>query len=232
MCGVLVLVGCHTGVVHLGNGRVDGDGGLGAGDAIDGVRCPHSQVRANEVAWIGDTWVTVPATQYTRVRDYARALEATDLTDYTIAAAAGAGIAAITKQYQTAEASATKVKVLIMDGGTWDTIQQGATDAVIADVVATFRQLLTQVAADGTVAHIIYFLCPALAGIPGVATLRPLLRQACTNSAVPCEFLDLDPLWTGHPEYTASTGFQATEAGAIVIADAIWSVMQDNCIAQ
>jgi hypothetical protein len=50
---------------------------------------------------------------------------------------------------------------------------------------------------------------------------------------VPCHFLDLEPLWTNHPEYTDSTNnIQASEAGAIVIADQIWKLMQDNCIAQ
>jgi hypothetical protein len=219
-----VLSGCQNDVVHLGNGRVAKDGG---------VNCPHAQVKASEVTWIGDTWVTIPGTQHTQVRDYARAIGAIGSSDdYTIAGAAAANMAAMAKQYQTQESSSTKVKVLIMAGGTWDTISRGATDAVIADVVATFRNLLIQVATDGTVQNIIYFLCPELPGIPGVATLHPLLEQACTDSAVPCRFLDLQPLWAGHPEYTSSTGFQASEAGAKVIADAIWDVMQRNCIAQ
>jgi hypothetical protein len=47
---------------------------------------------------------------------------------------------------------------------------------------------------------------------------------------VPCHFLDLQPRWAGHPEY--SDGIQASSAGASVIADSIWSIMQDECIAQ
>ncbi len=44
---------------------------------------------------------------------------------------------------------------------------------------------------------------------------------------------DLEPLWDGNEEaYTDNSGVQASEAGARVIADAIWDVMQDNCIAQ
>jgi hypothetical protein len=222
--GTLVLMGCRTGVVHLGDGRNANDGG---------VICPHAQIKANEVTWIGDTWVTVPGTQYTRVRNYAREIGAIDPDgDYIIAAAAGASMAATAEQYQNQESSPTKVKVLIIAGGTWDTIRWGATDAVISDVVATFRQLLIQVAMDGTVQHIVYYLCPELPGIPGVSTLRPLLKQECADSAVPCNFLDLQPLWAGHPEYTSSTGFQASEDGAKVIADEIWDVMQKNCIAQ
>jgi hypothetical protein len=99
--------------------------------------------------------------------------------------------------------------------------------------VSAFGQFLTQVAADGTVEHIIYFLVPELPNIPGVAALRPLLQQACGASMVPCHFIDLQPLWSGHPEYTTTGPIPVpTEEGAIVIADAIWSVMQQSCIAQ
>jgi hypothetical protein len=56
--------------------------------------------------------------------------------------------------------------------------------------------------------------------------------DSCEQSAVPCHFLDLDPLWQGHPEYTDGSGVQASEAGAIVIADQIWAIMEANCIAQ
>jgi hypothetical protein len=56
------------------------------------------------------------------------------------------------------------------------------------------------------------------------------MKQACEASAVPCYFLDLQPFFTGHPEYV--DGIQATDAGAVVQGDAIWNVMQQNCIAQ
>ena len=51
-------------------------------------------------------------------------------------------------------------------------------------------------------------------------------------STVPCHFIDLQPLWSGHPEYTDGSGILPTDAGAGVLADAIWSVMQQDCIAQ
>ena len=240
--GILVLGGCQGDMLRLGNGRDGGSPGGeaadalepdGTGGAIDVDNCLRGQIKASEVTWIGDTWVTLPGTQHTRVRDLARAAGAIGPTDdYTIAAAPAVTMAAVTTQYATQESSQTKVKVLIMDGGTWDTIVSGGSDASVADVAATFRQFLTQVAADGTVEQIIYYLCPELPGIPGVAALRPLLEQACTESSVPCHFLDLQPLWAGHPEYTDSSGIQASAAGAKVIADAIWAIMQQSCLAQ
>ena len=87
-------------------------------------------------------------------------------------------------------------------------------------------------ASDGTVRNIIYFLQPELPAIVGVAALRPQLRQACSDSAVPCYFIDLQPLWVGHPEYTAGDGIQASTAGATVIADQIWATLRQHCIAQ
>lgn len=245
LSGVLVLGGCEGNVYRLGDGRAAKDGG-DAGDAtdssaqdstggsVDADRCPHGQIKANEVTWIGDTWVTLPGTQHSQVRDLARASGAIGPNDdYTIAAAAAATMAAVATQYDTQESSRTKVKVLIMDGGTWDTLVSGGSDASVAGAVAAFQQFLTQVAADGTVEHIVYYLCPELPGIPGVAALRPLLEQACTPSSVPpCHFLDLQPLWAGHLDYTDSSGIQSSEAGAKVIANAIWGIMQQNCIAQ
>jgi hypothetical protein len=59
--------------------------------------------------------------------------------------------------------------------------------------------------------------------------MRP--QFTCAGSTVPCHFLDFQRLWNGHPEYTASDGIQASVAGATVIADNIWAIMQEYCIA-
>ncbi len=220
MVALAGVAACDGKLIHLGDGR-------------DGA-CAQARVNATEVLWIGDSWILVPGGQHTRVRDSARAAGAIGANDdYTIGAVAASTIAAIADQYAAQEAGATKVKVLIMDGGTWDTILANGSDASVNSVVNTFGQLLAQVANDGTVEHIIYFLTPDLPGIPGVAALRPLLPQACDASTVPCHFIDLTPLWNGHTEYTVPGAIPVpTEAGAIVIADAIWSVMQQSCIAQ
>jgi len=200
-----------------------------------GGACPHAQVSANEVLFIGDSWVLVTGSQHTRVRDLARDAGAIGPNDdYVIGAAPATTMATIANQYATQEAGATKVKVVIMDGGTWDTLLANGSDASVSAVDATFKQLLAQVAADGTVQHIIYFLTAEMPGIPGVAALRPLLQQDCAASAVPCHFIDTTTVWSGHPEYTMNdTGVPVpTDAGSLAIADAIWAVMQQSCIAQ
>jgi hypothetical protein len=218
-----VISSCDGKLIHLGNGPLTADGGS----------CPSGQVNANEVLWIGDSWVLVPGSQHTHLRDLARAAGAIGANDdYVLGAVAASTMAAIANQYSTQEATSTKVKVVIMDGGTWDTIVANGSDASVTSAASGFTQFLATVASDATVQHVIYFLTPELPNIPGVAALRPLVRQACTDSAVPCHFLDLQPLWIGHPEYTASDNLFPTDTGAQALANAIWAVMQGSCIAQ
>jgi hypothetical protein len=223
-----------------GNPMVVGPGSDG-GAAGSSEACAHRQVLASEVLWIGDSWITIPVnTQREVVRKHALEAKAIDDgDDYYSLATAAANMAAVAKQYDTRESGATKVKVLLMDGGTWDPIaaqmSPGSSSATVAAAIdssiSTFQLFLGKVASDGTVEHIVYFLVPELPGIPGVATMRPRLQQACAESSVPCHFIDLQPYWQGHPEYTA-TGIQASEAGATVLGNLIWATMQDHCIAQ
>jgi hypothetical protein len=212
------VAACTGKTVHLGDGRAD----------AGGTPCVSGQVKASEVVWIGDSWILVPGSQHTRVQELAGA------SDYRIGAVAAATMAAVADQYAAAEASATKVKVLIMDGGTWDTIQKGASDTTVNDVVDTFGRLLAQVASDGTVEHVIYFLVPELDTIPGVAELRPLMQERCAQSTI-CHFLDLQQIWAAHtppPDYSTAGAILPTDAGARAIGDAIWAIMQEHCIAQ
>jgi hypothetical protein len=237
-------VACIVGVLAALAGAAGCDGQM-----IRLGTCPHAGVPAGQVVWIGDSWVLVPNGEpHTGVRDLARAAGAIGPSDeYTIDAVAAApmvvpstngGPAPIPSQYSQQEASATKVKVLIMDGGTWDTITNNSS-ATVTDVRDSFEQLLSKVASDGTVTDVIYYLMPELsnipgvAAIPGVATFRPLLEQVCTQSAVACHFLDLQQIWTDPSAYnTPGSPPVPTDSGATVIADAIWAIMQTNCIAQ
>ncbi len=210
----IAVAACNGKVNHLGDGR-----------------CIRGQVNAEEVLWIGDSWILMPGSQRTRVRDLARIANALGQTeDYVNGAVAGTTMAAIADQYAVREAGATKVKVVLMDGGTWDTIVGNGSAASVTSAANAFTQFLAQVAADGTVTDIVYFLVPELSGIPGVAALRPFVQQACAQSTVPCHFLDLQMIWK--PEYTATGNVFPNEMGAIVLGDALWAIMQDECIAQ
>jgi hypothetical protein len=248
------LPGCSSELIRLGDQRAaestsgssGGPGGAAGSEMVVGPGgdggaagssevCPHRQVLANEVLWIGDSWITIPGTQHRRVRELALMADTIDDGEaYDNLAAAASGMAAVAKQYDTRQSGSPKVKVLLMDGGTWDPIvaPAGSVSTAIDTSVSTFQQFLAKVASDGTVEQIVYFLVPELPTVPGVATMRPRLQHACADSSMPCHFIDLQPYWLGHPEFTAADGIQASEAGAIVIADLIWATMQDHCIAQ
>lgn len=249
--GIVACAACTGETIRLGDGMVSGGsagqaGGGRSATSATGIGavgasstggssggCRRGQVKASEVLWIGDSWVIYPGTQNTHVRDLARAAGAIGPDDeYVVRAQAAAALADVVAQYEAQRASAIQPKVLIMDGGTWDTLNASDTDAAVERVANEFPQFLAEVARDASVEHIIYYLMPELPTIAGVSALRPSLMQACAESAVPCHFLDLQPFWVGHSEYTASNGIQASEAGATLIADEIWRLMQQNCIAQ
>jgi hypothetical protein len=219
-------------------GPAAGDAGMGGGMET----CASGHVLASEVVWIGDSWVTLPGMQHTRVTELAR--QAGKLgagEDYSFELAKGGeDMAAVAKQYETRQGGAVKIKVLLMDGGTWNPLIASLTGASVPAAIDTairdFRGLLGKIASDGTVEHIVYFLQPELPKIPGVAAMRPQLQQACEESLAPCHFLDLEPLWEqrrdDEPSYTADDGIQASPKGGTVIGEAIWKIMQDECIAQ
>lgn len=228
---------------HGGAGGSSGGGGAeaiaGSDSGSGGEICSPGQVSADEVLWIGDSWIIDPGTQRTTVKDLALAAGTIAANEeYPSSAAPGASMARIAQQYDTRERGTPKVKVLLMDGGTWDPIaaQMMSTSvaAAIDQSLADFHQFLSKVAVDGTVEHIVYFLVPELMNIPGVAEMRPRLRQACAESSVPCHFIDLQEVWEqGDPAtYTASNGFLPSAEGGVAIGQAIWATMQAHCIAQ
>jgi hypothetical protein len=235
-----------AGASAVGGSAAVGPNDAGAGGA--GPECITGQVAANEVLWIGDSWVTLPMTgssvtppssvQRQRVLERAReALLVGSDEDYDCSAAAASDMAAVAKQYADRQAI-QPVKVLLMDGGTWDPIAAQIAggsvddvDAAVAHSIATFEQFLLDVAADGSVEHIVYYMVPPLPTIPRVDDMRPFFQEACKQSVVPCHFLDLGEVWLGH-EDEYSNGIQASSAGAVAIGDEIWKIMVDQCIAQ
>ncbi|HET9959937.1 MAG TPA: SGNH/GDSL hydrolase family protein [Polyangiaceae bacterium] len=243
--GERVRLGDAIGGAHANTGGAagvesGGNAGSGASTTTSGsageggmTSCSHGLIQANQVLWIGDSWVTLPGEQHLAVRDFARAAGAIGMDeDYVVLATPAAGIEAISKQYEAQQSTTNPPKVVIMDGGTWDTLVDNGAEETVAAVVVSFERLLAKIAADGSVQHVIYYLMPELASIGGVAALRPPLMRACQQSTVPCHFIDLQPLWLNHPEYTARDGIQASDAGAAVIAESIWGIMRENCIAQ
>jgi hypothetical protein len=146
----------------------------------------------------------------------------------------------LTDKYTSAQAGGT-VRVVIMNGGGADillgTCNTPPTEScpVVANAAAAVPPLLAQMAQDG-VQQVVYFFYPDPVDVALQAkmdVLRPLIQAACENSPIPCHWLDLRPTFAGHySDYIMADGMNPTDAGSAATAAAIWSTMQQNCVAQ
>jgi hypothetical protein len=96
---------------------------------------------------------------------------------------------------------------------------------------------LFQTMSDDGVEHVVFFFYPDYVGDARIKAmidaLRPLLEERCLNAPLPCHWLDLRPTFAGrYDEYVLPDGRNPTSAGALASAEAIWSVMQQRCVAQ
>lgn len=220
-----------------------GEGGStpGAGGASS---CEAEDVAGNQVLVIGDSFfgATHQITAY--LEDLARNRGAlavgeryrdnSAVTDNTLAL----GSQGIAAQYASAIADAP-VKVVIMNGGGSDALLGScetptADCPVVADAARAVEDLLAQMA-DDEVTHVVYAFYPDYEDVglrDKLDALRPLVQSSCATSAAPCHFLDLRPTFSGHSDYVDSSGVLPTAAGAEATAQAIWSLMQRECIAQ
>lgn len=239
---------CELGVCRANpQGSPSASGGA-AGDGSGGEAgvCVRGSIAANQILLIGDSFFAAShqITAYLealarsagvlptgeRYRDNSR------LTSNTLA---NSGIA---DEYAAAVAEA-EVKTVIMSGGGADVLL-GSCDTVdancptIAAAAAAARELLGRMAGDGVIDAIyVFYPDPVKDATPNlrakVDTLRPLIESACESSAVRCHFLDLRPTFADHyDDYIQADGLNPTQAGAQATAQAIWVVMQRECIAQ
>lgn len=207
--------------------------------------CPASGVNPNEVVLLGDIFFAITHGITAFVEDAARqsgVLSAGErYRDFS--SVMGNTLALLGNGIEDQYAAATKegpAKVVIMTGGGADVLI-GSCDVIAADCPLLVEAsnaasaLFARMANDG-VEHILYVFYPDPSDPTlreKVDTLRPLLRTACEGSPVPCHWVDLRPAFDGNEAtYLNSEGTTPTTAGAQVSAAAIWSVMQQQCIAQ
>jgi hypothetical protein len=142
-------------------------------------------------------------------------------------------------QYTSARADGVP-RVIIMDGGATDVLNDDCAGMLtpdcpaVRDAVSGAEQLFERFAGDG-VEQVVYFFYgdpidnPSLKD--GIDLLRPLLRNACGHSPVPCHWLDLRPVFAEHPEYVGVDGLVLTDSGATAAAQSTFELMQARCIA-
>lgn len=240
--------GASSGATTGGAGTGAGTAGASGSGGTGGGPCQKGKVKANDVVLVGDSYFEIPNQEVNaELSRLARAAGTIGMNEmYRDRAISGTrlsgGANPIPMQYANAQA-ASPIKVLIMDGGGNDILQANCGSSCCAScpgvkaAVDAAKTLVQKVATDGTVEQIIFFYYPYFPSFPALDApnmdyQRPLMKSICDESTVPCHFMDLRPVWEGHPEYTGNDNLHPSVTGARVLAGEIWAVMQDNCIAQ
>ena len=117
---------------------------------------------------------------------------------------------------------------------------------IVAKAIAKAEELMN-LAADKGVRDVVYFFYPhvpegtLIGGAHPNAILDyalPFVKATCDGAAVRtggrlvCHFLDLIPVFDGHPEWFAFTDIHPNSSGSQAMAKAVWSLMKSACIAQ
>lgn len=248
---------CRAGVSATaagGAGNAGDGGGAGGGTSAAGSSgsstaaagsasaCPIDGVPGNEIVVLGDAFIaeTHQITAYLEgiARDAGVLPNGERLRDYSSIVKNTLALEGpyVADQYAESKSEGT-VRTVIVIAGAADVLKAACdtSDCVeMTNAVTAARQLLAQMAEDG-LAHVLWLFYPD----PWDSTLatrlnlfKPLLQSECAASEAPCHWLDLGPVFAGHnAEYMLPTGLP-TSAGSRATASAIWSAMQEQCIAQ
>ena len=214
-----------------------GEGGAGT--------CEHGAVTANQVLVIGDSFFATNHQITAYLEGMARSAGAVSAGERyrdrssLIANSLALGGNGILEQYSSGVTEG-EVKVVIMNGGGADALLGSCNTvdsscSVIAAAAAAAQDLFAKMATEN-VQQVVYVFYPD----PGDANvrarldaLRPLVQSACQNAPLPCHWLDLRAAFAGHyADYIQADQLNPTDAGSRTSAEAIWSVMQQYCIAQ
>jgi hypothetical protein len=233
---------CVGGACRLG---VDNVGGGEGGAPPDTGSCPASGVTANEVLLIGDSFFATSHQITAFLEALARSAGVLqtgeryrDVSRLTNNALAWSG-EGLRDQYESASAEA-EAQVVIVAGGGADTLLGTCetVDAQCPAIVAAelaFEELLLTMANDG-ISDVILVSYPN--PVPPLVRekmdiLRPMLESICAQSPIPCHPVDLRPPFEGnYDEFINADGLNPSAAGSEASADAIWAVMDEQCVAQ
>jgi lysophospholipase L1-like esterase len=210
-------------------GGTSPSGGSGGG-------CQKGQVKANEVLFIGDSFIalnrSIPTALQTLARNAGALGQSETYRDNSVSGTTLQGTGQIPSQYANGVNSGA-VKVVLMDGGGNDCLQRNDAQGAVAPATSLFQSM-----AQNNTQYVVYFFYPDPQNNATlktcIDTLRPLMQSLCESLATPkCHFIDLRPVFAGHySEYILSDGIHPTAQGGSAVAQAVWDVMQKNCIAQ
>lgn len=204
--------------------------------------CATGEVAGSEVVLLGDNFMPLAlVSELERLAQGSGALGAEENYRNHASTLVGpfGGSSDLFSQYAAALAEGTP-RLVITDMGGPDALQScpeppAADCPALTNAESGAEELLTTMAQDG-VEDVLVFFYPTPEDPTLTAKfdlLRPMIGGVCAASAVPCTFLDLRPTFTGNEaEYLLPDGVLPTDAGAVATAAAIFSVMQEHCLAQ
>jgi hypothetical protein len=206
--------------------------------------CEPSNVAASDVLVLGDVLVELSIYVDELEQRMSAAGGLSEGAHYRVGAQAAlsllaTGAQSFDAQYESARADGVP-RVIIMDGGATDVLNDDCAGMLTpdcpaaSDAVHGAEQLFERFAGDG-VEQLVYFFYGDPVDNPslkdGIDLMRPLLRNACGRSPIPCHWLDLRPTFAEHPEYVGVDGLVFTDAGATAAAQSTFELMQARCIA-
>jgi hypothetical protein len=239
-------------------GSAGSAGGAGGSGTQNGPAKPPCLKKSSEVVFVGDSYINYAvAHMELSVLVAQRAIKDGALQqgqtyrDYAIpgtALAAANLLGDIPPQFDTAVQADPDIKFVIMDGGGNDVLldnmqclaagsdKNAQCQMVVANTLAAGTTLMKKMASAG-VSDIIYFFYPHVpAGGDDINDYALAMLQSSTKALQTPTFgtfvLDLVPIFDGHSDWIYSDGIHANDTGEGVIADNIWKIMKDNCIAQ
>lgn len=221
--------GGAAGTAGMAGGN-SGGGGSGGGGSGGAGACPHVQLKGSDFCTIGDSWIQLPGNQVTTLENHLKTAGVIPQADhFDRREVSGSTLSSIIKTYDDKPANC---KILVMDGGGIDLFTTAAgNQAAIDPVVEKFEAFLAKVKSDGYVQHIIYSLYPVIPSTRNLnVNMKPGFSAACAASQVDCHLVDLEPLFMG--QHFASDNTHSDNAGGVIIGDAWWKAMRENCIAQ
>jgi len=225
--------GCASGYCRAGS----------AGDVPAPPVCELGALEGDDLAVIGDALI--------QLSKFTTDLEAAATTAGVLAAGEhfrsyasslysilAGGSLGIENQYETARGEGIP-RVVVLNGGETDVLNVpcGAKPApdcpAIVAAAAGAERLFSRMADDG-VEHVVYFYYADPVGNAdvkaGLDVLRPFVENACGRAALPCHFIDLRPVFAGHPEFAAADGLVFADGGASAAASAVLDVMLERCV--
>ena len=188
-------------------------------------------MKRTDICTIGDSWIQIPGNQVTTLENHmVSAGVIPSGAHFDRREVSGSTLSSIISTYSR---KPSNCKILVMDGVGIDLFSTplGPSSTAVTNVVNQFKTFLQTLKTDGYVQHIIYSLYPVIPSTQNLnAKMGPGFGAACAASAVDCHMVDLEPLFKG--QHFGSDQTHPDNAGGVIIGDAWWKAMQENCIAQ